>query len=117
MIQRIQTVWMLVTAVLVGGQSDWWQLGWPMIMAAVTALVPLVAIFLFKNHARQTSLLIAEFVLLVGTAGFAIHSAWFAHTMWSYTPVFIFAAFVTNWLALRGVLRDTMLLKNADRLR
>lgn len=123
MIQRVQTIWMVATAGLVGAggvvgaSGGGGHLGWSMAMAGAAALVPLVALFLFNNRQRQVSMLIAEFVLLVGAAGFAVYGAWVAHTAWSYAPVFVFAAFVTDWLALRGVLKDMMLLRNADRLR
>jgi uncharacterized membrane protein YeiH len=106
---------MIVTAGLVaafvGGEL------WTTVLFATAALVPAVAIFFYRNRQRQVSMLIAEFALLVGCAGFGVYGAWFAHTMWSFVPVFLFAALLTNWFALRGVLRDMMLLKNADRLR
>ncbi len=121
MIQRIQTVWMLVTVGLVvcGALIDSGPLavGWAIVLFGIAALVPFVAIFLFKNRSRQTSMLIAEFVLLAGSAGFSIYYSWIAHTAWAYSPLFFFTALLINWLALRGVLRDQMLIRDTERIR
>lgn len=122
MIQRIQTLWMFVTAALTGGlvaplAGDPATHIWIIAIVGLAALVPLVAMFLFRNHDRQISMLIAEFVLLAGALGFAVYHSWIAYTAWSYAPVAVFIALATNWLALRGVLRDRMLLRSADRLR
>ncbi len=107
---------MLATAGLVAGAGYWGDL-WMTILFGIAILVPLIALLLYKNRSRQTSLLIAQFLLLAGCAGFTIYGVWFTHAMWAYAPVLIFAAFVTNWLALRGVLKDDMLVKTSNRLR
>ncbi len=110
---------MLVTVVLLAALVPGALRGdlWAAIALTTGALVPLVAVFCFRNLSRQVSMLIAEFVLLVGCAGFVVYGAWFAHTVWAYAPLFVFAAFVTNWLALRGALKDRMLLRDSERLR
>ncbi len=119
MIQRIQTVWMVLTAALLGAcLSEWERMnGWFAILVAVAALVPLVTVFLFRNRSRQTSLLIASFLPIAGCAGFAIYYGWVVHTLWAYLPLLPLAGLVTNWLALRGVLKDEMLIRDTDRLR
>lgn len=121
MIQRIQTLWMTFTAGLVGGLLAFPCVQrhiWLMVLFALAALVPFVAIFLYKNRRRQISFLIAGFVLLSGALGFACWFAYWAEVkIWPYAPIPVFAAMVTNWLALRGVLRDEMLVRGADRLR
>ncbi len=112
---------MALTAGLVGGLSAFpcaQRHIWLMVVVALAALVPLVAIFLYKNRRRQISFLIAEFVLLAGALGFACWFAYLAEVkIWPYAPIPVFVALVTNWLALRGVLRDEMLVRGADRLR
>ncbi|MDR2912683.1 MAG: DUF4293 domain-containing protein [Alistipes sp.] len=126
MIQRVQTLWMVATAGLVAGAAliggGWSGEGlgesfWLLLISGLAALVPLVVVFLFRNRSRQVSMLIAEFALLVGCAGFMVYGAWVARTAWVYSPVLVFLALGTNWLALRGVLRDEMLVRGADRIR
>lgn len=119
MIQRIQTLWMVLTAVLVGAAVSVAPQGeiWFLVIGGIAGLLPLATIFLFGNRSRQTSLLIVEFLLLAGTLGFGVYYSWVTRTIWTYAPVLTFAALGTNWGALRGVLRDEMLIRSADRIR
>jgi hypothetical protein len=90
---------------------------WLMLMLGVTALVPLVTIFLYRNRRRQISLLVAEMVLLAGSAGFAVYYAWIAYMVAAVAPSLVIVAMLTNWLAMRGVIRDEILVRSADRIR
>jgi glucan phosphoethanolaminetransferase (alkaline phosphatase superfamily) len=97
------------------------------VMLALAALVPFVAIFLFKRRQLQARLLGAEFALLLGAAGLM---AWYIvstlrnvvatssdNYFLSFFPALLVVALVTNWAALRGVLRDEMIVRAADRIR
>jgi hypothetical protein len=94
---------------------------------ALAAGIPFVAIFLFKRRQVQARLLGAEFALLLGGAGLM---GWYILSTWrsvvepmagnfffSFFPVLLIVALVANWAALRGVLRDELLVRAADRIR
>lgn len=110
---------MLATAILVGVAVLMAPRGefWFLVIGSIAGLLPLVTIFLFGNRSRQTSLLIVEFLLLAGALGFGMYYGWATRTIWTYAPAVVAAALWTNWRALRGVLRDQMLVKGADRIR
>ncbi len=170
MIQRIQTVWMVLTAALVAivvfmpavsfslGGIDFRLmsygiaggaegggivvLGGEMLsggvitsplsistvaVLALAALLPFVTVFMFRNRQLQARLLGAEFALLVGGVvllGWYIWStygnvvaAMSENFFFSFFPLLLVVAMVTNWLAIRGVLRDEILVRAADRIR
>lgn len=154
MIQRIQTLYMFLTAVIMGlmiffpsgyiiagGQefgmrAFWlepvgggeriytWGLG---IIISAAALLPLVNIFLFKKRMVQYRLCMSEFALLLGAQIITLLffyklAATFAQFEISATtlavPMFFPAiALLINWLALRGVKKDILLLKSLNRIR
>ncbi len=141
MIQRIQTLYLLVAALLIGlffGLADDWfvvageTFAWlrPLAygLAALTALVALVAVFLYKQRALQRRVIAAAQALdlvlvavLAGTLGFLAFrtdadlttagAVGFAALL---MPVFAFAALR---LAQRGVQKDEQLVRSMDRLR
>lgn len=97
------------------------------VLLALAALVPFVAIFVFKNRQLQARLLGAEFALLLGGTGMY---AWYIVSTWrgvvaamsdnfflSFFPTLLVVAMVSNWAALRGVLRDEIMVRAADRIR
>ena len=155
MIQRIQTLYMFLTAVIMGlmiffpagyiiaGGEEYglrafwlepvgggeriytWGLG---IIISAAALLPLVNIFLFKKRLIQYRLCMSEFALLLGAqiiallffyklaAAFADQFEISATTL--AVPMFFPAiALLLNWLALRGVKKDILLLKSLNRIR
>ncbi len=169
MIQRIQTVWMALTAALVCvvlfspavsfsmGGVDFRLMSYGIkggvsgvmlvyggaetsgevvtstlsictaVLLGLAALVPFVTIFLYKNRQLQARLLGAEFALLVGGAGFF---AWYVFSTWrsvveemsenfffSFFPLLLVVAMLANWFAIRGVLRDEIMVRAADRIR
>lgn len=97
------------------------------LLIGAAALVPLVSLFCFKRRMLQTRLLAAEFILLLGSAGML---AWYIYVVYrdvvagmstnfyfSFYPLMIVVAVLTNWFALRGVMKDEMLVRAADRIR
>jgi hypothetical protein len=97
------------------------------VLLALAALVPLVAIFLFKNRPLQARLLGAEFALLLGGAGLLGWSVWSTYRnvveamsenfFFSFFPLLLVVAMLANWFAIRGVLRDEIMVRAADRIR
>jgi hypothetical protein len=94
------------------------------VLLAITTLVPLVTIFLYKKRLVQIRLLAAETVLLLGSAGMLGYYVWLyrriaedtltsAYLFWGY----IVLALLANILAIRGVWRDEKLVRSADRIR
>ncbi len=93
----------------------------------LAALVPFITIFLFRNRTLQARLLGAEFALLLGGAGLL---GWYVYSTWrsvvesmsdnfffSFFPLLLVVAMLTNWFAIRGVLRDDIMVRAADRIR
>ncbi len=144
MLQRIQTLYMLavvgfMTALCLSPLAyyavdgveenfmafDFWWLG---TLFAICALVPFVAIWLYKRRFVQIRLLCAELVLLIGAQAFAL---WYAIgitrtaeaagsiTMSSVaTPtLFPLVCIILVLLALRGVIKDEKLVRSLDRIR
>lgn len=104
---------------------DFW---WLVALFALSALLPFVVIWLFRNRMLQVRLLCAELVLLVGSQ---IFSAWYAIGFTNnvekvgdivattiHTPTFfpvVAAIFVL--LAIRGIIKDERLVRSLDRIR
>jgi hypothetical protein len=96
-------------------------------LLALAALLPFVTIFLFRNRTLQARLLGAEFALLLGGAGLLgwyIYSAWrnvvaamSENFFFSFFPLLLVVAMLTNLFAIRGVLRDEIMVRAADRIR
>lgn len=97
------------------------------VLLGLAALVPLVTIFLYRNRPLQARLLGAEFALLLGGAGLLGWSVWSTYrnvvaTMsdnffFSFFPLLLVVAMLANWFAIRGVLRDEIMVRAADRIR
>lgn len=162
MLQRIQSVWMTMTAALVlivllmpvitfsAGGADFRVMSYGIdvssgevlvgmeelvrptisiclaVLLAVAAFVPVVTIFFYKKRQVQMRLLGAEFILLIGGA------ALLGYYMWSYAriatensdnyffsffPLLLVVAMLSNWFAIKGVMRDEVLVRAADRIR
>jgi glycerol-3-phosphate acyltransferase PlsY len=135
MIQRIQSIWLLLAATAsllslkfsfysgmkennvfseLNGQSHFLLL----ILAVAVALISLVAIFLFKNRKQQIQLtLFALLVQLGAIAFYIVQITKFATGNSSLTSVFTFGAPVFLILAFLGIRKDEKLIKSMDRLR
>jgi uncharacterized membrane protein len=97
------------------------------VLLALSALVPLVTIFLFRRRGLQARLLGVEFALLLGAAAFTGWYVWSTsrnvvaglseNFFFSFYPLLLIVAMLTNWFAIRGVLRDEIMVRAADRIR
>lgn len=97
------------------------------ILIGVSALVPLVTLFLYKNRMLQVRLISAEFILLIGSIGLLAYyiyvtyrdvvSVMSSNFYFSFWPLLLVLAILTNWFALRGVMRDELLVRSVDRIR
>ncbi len=150
MIQRIQSVWLLVAALLSmllfyfdivtinysGTGSDISQSfsltgfgvqGYLLAaLAALLVILPLLAIFMFKNRKRQVLMTILAMVLNFGFVAFSIMSidsfttnhkpavTSSSYGMAAFVPV---VTVIFLFMATRGIRKDDKLVKSADRLR
>jgi hypothetical protein len=97
------------------------------VIVALAAIVPLVNIFLFKNRLLQIRLCAVELVLLVGSAVFMALYYFLSNRMFSQLEfsahgmhiaiIFPIIAIILDYLALRAIFKDEMLVKSLDRIR
>lgn len=97
------------------------------IIVALAAIIPAVNIFLFKNRLLQIRLCAVELMLLVGSAIFMAIYYFLSNRMFSQLEfsahgfhiaiIFPLIALVLDYLALRAIFRDEMLVKSLDRIR
>lgn len=144
MIQRIQTIWLLVTAVLFGIEY------WPALSFASTmspgegifadsllktsedsilsgacltsALMALIAVFLYKN--RESQLIVSalsgliQAVAFIGWGFYLLYkSGLFQQFRADFALYSGMAGIFVNWLATRAIRKDAALVKSMDRLR
>ena len=149
MIQRIQTIYLLVVTILMivcmctsvgsiisadnqiseftnlsitmaDGTKDYapWAL---FVILLLVAVCSFGTIFLFKKRMLQIRLTIFSSVMLIGyyltLVAFIFMLAEDASFTPSWTVCLPFAAIVLNWLAIRAIGADEMLVKSYDRLR
>ena len=147
MIQRIQSVYLLFTAILLGlvfflpiaeisatdtiyrfdihGIQDGDKMilnGLPlMIFLALLILVHVVVIFLFKKRLLQVRLLIMNIILLLGL--FSVFF-WYGYlgikggsTGFTLTIAIPVVGIILDYLAIRAIAKDEALVRSADRLR
>lgn len=94
------------------------------VILTLAALLPLAGIFMFKNRRFQLRLCLAEWILLVGSAGFLAYYIYilkgsFDVVTWKlgYASFFVIMAAIFNGLAQRGIMKDIKLLRSIDRIR
>ena len=97
------------------------------VIVALSAIVPFVTIFLFKNRKLQIRLCAVELVLLIGSVIFmAIYyyrgSRMFANLEFAtqgfrIAIIFPLVALVLDYLSLRAIFHDEMLVRSLDRIR
>ena len=97
------------------------------VIVALAAIVPLVNIFLFENRLLQIRLCAVELVLLVGSAVFMALYYFLSNRMFSQLEfsahgmhiaiIFPIIAIILDYLALRAIYKDEMLVKSLDRIR
>ena len=144
MLQRIQTLYLLIVTALmttlcftpmatymadgIEGEFvafDFWWIG---VLFALCALLAFVVVWLFKKRMLQVRLLCAEIVLLVGAQ---IFSLWYsigftnnveamgeiAMTSIKTATFFPLVCLVLVWMAIRGIFKDERLVRSLDRIR
>jgi len=137
MIQRIQTLWLFLAALMCAGlfYFDIYRSGletirvndhYPsLLLAIVITALPLVSIFMYKNRTRQRNMVLISMLLTIGFIALVLmrvtnlndgSSAPADGTYWigSVLPVI---AVVFLVLAIRGIRKDNKLVKSLDRLR
>ena len=97
------------------------------IVVALAAVVPLVAIFLFKNRMLQIRLCAVELVLLLGSVVFMAIYYYLGGRMFAdlefntqglrIAVVFPLVSLILDYLAMRAIFHDEMLVRSLDRIR
>lgn len=138
MLQRIQTIWLLLAAVLsfvtlrfpvyngnktVDGVNEYNMLSatsslFLIVLAVATGLIAFVTLFLYKNRSMQLKLCFAGLLLcILSGALYYAQIKSFAEGAFSLWSVLYFLIPVCLILAMRGIYRDQRLVKSIDRLR
>lgn len=141
MIQRIQTIWLLLAAaaafltlrfsfysgnIIGDGAAKSFQYLTARshivltILSAGVGLAALISVFLYKNRKQQMRIaLLAILVSIVNIILFFLESRKFVAGEGNYdlTAAFAFAVPVFLFLAMRGIRKDEKLVKSLDRLR
>ena len=136
MIQRIQSVWLLLAAAAavasikfpfytgtLAASNTYESLNATqfipiIVLTVLSALISFVTIFLFKNRKRQTGLTALNiFISIIVIVLYCLHLKDFSSGSFSLTSVFVFAIPIFLVLALMGIRRDAKLIKSLDRLR
>lgn len=139
MLQRIQTIWLLLAAtcalltlklsfysgnVLVNNQRQFNYLTAMtggmllMILTVTTAVAALIIIFLFKDRKLQLKLTLAAIALsIVNIALFISATNGYIEGNYDITAPVVIAVPVLLVLAARGIYKDEKLVKSVDRLR
>lgn len=98
------------------------------ILAVICALLPLVAIFLFRRRILQMRLCMGAMILTFALQLFVCYYIWRSDSVMegfaanvsaaiSLTAVLPLIATLLLWLAHRGIFRDEMLVRSVDRIR
>lgn len=155
MIQRIQSLYLFIIAILTGlmmflpvakfmdvaevlkltglgivdqsGETIITVYGLAVVVIAASVL-PLVTIFLFKNRMLQFRLCVVEIVLLAGVLLCEAYYIWHGydlmreasasgHMTVGFVALLPVLSLIFNFLALRGIKKDIVLVKSLDRIR
>jgi len=147
MIQRIQTVYMLISAILLGllfafpfaeilhnnellvfnirgiiKGDELFANGWPIaLLIAILLGVHVFAIFQYKKRIRQIRLMTFAILSNIGLFGmfyfFTYYSFDGAEISFKLPVVFPIIAMILDYLAIRGIGKDEALIRSLDRLR
>lgn len=111
---------------LKGEQSEFSTIYMGLILTLAT-IVPLVNIFLFKNRQLQIRLCAIELVLLIGSLAFIAIYYYLSNRMFAELAfhtqgfriaiVFPLVAIILDYLAMRAIFHDEMLVRSLDRIR
>ena len=135
MIQRIQTVYLVLSIVLNGamfatalfkrtveGHQHWIWI-WITVVALLSVVVSLWAIFQYSNRIQQIKIIriaqLFQVMLLGGSFGILFSLGGIGTYLWDEAIgiVLVIAAFIAQFLAVRGIREDEELVKSIDRLR
>ncbi len=106
-----------------GGGESFYYHG---ILALLATILPVITIFLYKKRELQLRLCFVQGLFLLGLIGFGVIGIYRLNTMFVNTPYVLDHSFIVTtpliavaflMLAYKGILKDIMLLRNADRIR
>lgn len=136
MIQRIQTVYLLIATVLAGffccssfgtfkaeeAMVSMYPKDFPvmLIVGLLVAVLLFISIFLYKDLRRQKTVTLVSMLLIVVlevTGCFILFGGEGAMIEWTGGAVLLIGALVFALLAYRGMSRDQKLLRDSDRIR
>ncbi len=135
MLQRIQTIWLLIAAVCgftslktsfyIGsiGTEPATNLTamsniWLMILTIVTATITCVSIFMYNNRPLQIKLVLATITLsVIVCVLYFLETQKYAVGGFALTSILVMAVPVLQTLAAIGIYKDEKLVKSVDRLR
>jgi hypothetical protein len=139
MIQRIQTVFIFVVVILqsillmsnfvkfidLQGEEHLYKTMDVMYVAVLTslsALIPAVSLFMYKNRIRQLRFNIFNSILLVILQGFIVYyiikvAGESSKMLFSLPSIFPAASFILSILAIRNILKDETLVRSLERFR
>ena len=97
------------------------------IVVALATIIPLITIFLYKNRMLQIRLCAVELVLLLGAQIFMALYYYLGNRMFEQLEfhtqgiriaiIFPLVAIILDYLALRAIFKDEMLVRSLDRIR
>ena len=97
------------------------------VVVALATIIPLITIFLYKNRMLQIRLCAVELVLLLGAQIFMALYYYLSNRMFNQLEfhtqgiriaiIFPLVAIILDYLALRAIFKDEMLVRSLDRIR
>lgn len=97
------------------------------VIVALATIIPLITIFLYKNRMLQIRLCAVELVLLLGAQIFMALYYYLGNRMFEHLEfhtqgiriaiIFPLVAIILDYLALRAIFKDEMLVRSLDRIR
>jgi hypothetical protein len=93
------------------------------ILLVIMPILNLIAIFLFKKRILQMRICIFNILLMLGSLAliwyysYQAENTLFVDTFFSYPVVFPLVAAILTFLAFRGIRKDEILVRSADRIR
>ncbi len=146
MIQRIQTIYLIIVVILIVQVfffpfliffneqesisfdalkiSDGEYLLPLSILFGTIILLALISIFLYKKRMLQARITVVNTLLLLGSIGLVAYFGWQMknsltdyHIQYNFTCIFPIIAIIFNYLALRGIQKDEALVRSANRIR
>jgi hypothetical protein len=147
MVQRIQTLYVFLSMLLIGfllvfpfadiaeggklfvfdklgisGENGQIQNGWPIAaLIIIIDLLHLIVIFSYKKRIRQIRMLIFSILLMVGLFGMFYFFTWYsfeeARISFKIVVAFPLVAIVLDYLAIRAIGKDEALIRSIDRIR